>query len=295
MTLENNQWELGGVVFGDGCRIDHEPEVSPGYSDLRNQDTANPVLDSLSVGRDRRTPGIWQFKLFVNLLDFADALDALDELANVWDAADVRGRPGEVMALRYRFADRTRLVYGRPGRFSAPLNNLAHDGYIQITADFAMTDPRYFDDEENAVDVFALSADALTGFDVPFEAPIDFVGESTDPVEGKIIEVRGRKATPAIIEFHGPSIDPVVDVGIWQAKLNGIIPAGETITLDARPQKLSATRKDGSPVTGGMVSRTTRIADLVIPRGDYAVTHTSRDTMGLSKATVRWRNAYLAP
>lgn len=300
--LAEKQWELGGVVFGLDCRVQSDPDIQLPATSGRENDTANPVGDDLFMGRDRRTAGSWAFKLFVDEQEEAAALDALDELATVWDAEDVRTNPGVVMPLRYRLADRVRRVYGRPRRWTAPLSNGLLNGYIAITADFQLTVPLYFDDAEDSVEIGSRPAVSSDGFDVPldgFEAPIDFDGEAAPTYE--VLVVRGRKATPATVTFHGPSLNPKLDVGDWAIQLNTSIPENEEYTVDTRPWSMGLTSKDGTPLPGNIISRSTRLREMTLrcnPDGsprEYSAVHTASDTLGQSKVTVRWRNAHVSP
>lgn len=297
--LLEKQWELGGVVFGLDCRVQSDPEVGVPWNDVRSQDSINPVGDDTRMGRDRRSPGSWSFKLFVDQEDEADALDALDELATAWDADEIRANPDAVMALRYHLAGRTRRVYGRPRRWTAPLTNDLLNGYIVITADFQLRTGLYFDDMESSVEIDSRPTVSDGGFDVPFDAPIEFQGQS--PPREKPVIVTGRKATPVVVDFHGPSVNPVLELPDWRLQLNATIPAEETFTVDSRPWSLGVTRKDGSPVSASVLGRSTRLRELVLranPDGtprEHSAIYTTADTSGQSKVTVRWRNAHLSP
>lgn len=292
--LTEGQWELGGVVFGLGCPIQHEPNVSPGSAEVRTQNAINPVGDNIRMGRDRRTPGSWKFQLFTDQHDLTSALDTLDELATVWDAEDVRSTPDAVMALRYNLdGTRTRRVYGRPRRWTAPLDNRSLSGLIMITADFDMVSPLFFDDIEESEEVSSRPAESTGGFTAPFVTPLTTL-RSASPIE-RSITVRGRKSTPMMLDFHGPSLDPVFETPYWKAALRGSIPANEVITLDARPWVMAAYRSDGTTVSADMIPRTTLLSDLTLPKGEHRVSHTSKDTSGQSKVTVRWHNAHVSP
>lgn len=287
--LRDYQWELGGLVFGYDCAVDHEADSDPGSYSWRTQDTPSPTGDATVMGRDLIEPGTWNFKLFTNSDDDREALAELAKIAKVWRGDDVRGKPGEVMALRYGLGGRVRRVYGRPRRFAAPLTTELVSGLIRITSDFKTVSELFFDDIEESIPVTAI-APTTGGFEAPFETPL--TTENQLATRPHTFTVYGDQSTPMVVDFHGPSDDAFLEIdGERLIQLTGHIPPGVTITVDARPWKMSVYRNDGAGVAG-MLHRRSRLPRLLLTPGVHQATYGGYDETGASSATVKWRRAY---
>jgi hypothetical protein len=293
-TLLNYQWELGGVVFGADCPVDHESDVSPAYSGRRTDDQANPLADGINMGQEFMDPGVWQFKLFTNCSSEAEALDALAELAVAWRADDIRRLTGAaantVTTLRYRLADRVRCVFGRPRKFDAPLGVEYLGGNIKITADFQTVDDRYFDDFESYLDV-NFREPITGGFTSDFTAPVstDDTGVTNGPF---VFMVGGRLATPTAVDFIGPLDAPGLEIdGEPYIQFNQDIPANTTYTVDARPWVNSVLRSGGGGAAGALSPRS-RMPNMQLAPGAHSATLLGSTPTGTGHARIRWRGAY---
>lgn len=291
--LFNYQWELDGVVFGMGTDIEHEADVAPGEASWRTQDQSNPNGDGMIPGRDKIDPGVWSFKLWTNCDSEGEALAAVERLAGVWMADDVRSSPGKVLPLRYRLNDRTRVVYGRPRRFAAPLSSEFHSGRIAITCDFQTVSHLFFDDAENSLPRITAMAPTIGGFETPIVTPLSTLKTSVS--QPNTFTVGGSKPTPMVIDFHGPSTNALLDIdGLLQVRLSGDVAgdAAGTVTVDARPWVMSAFRADGAGVPG-LLSPRTRLPRLLLKPGTHVATYSADgDLTGTSYATIRWHSAY---
>lgn len=289
--LQNYQWELDGLVFGYNQPIEHEPDVAPGEQSFRTQDGTSPVGDANTFGRDKIEPGTWTFKLFTNVEDEAEAMTLRAQIRKVWRADGVRNTPGAVMPLRYRLGGgETRVVYGRPRRFASPLDNQILSGLAKITCDFRLASDLSFDDVERNYPIGSVAPTA-GGFESDFETPLtteEGIAQGTmDFVVG------GELDTPGIFDFHGPCSDPVIEIdgGAITIQLFGDIPPGITVTVDSRPWIMSTYRSDGAGVAG-LLSRRTRLPNLMLSPGPHYATYAADDPTGASGGTVRWRNAH---
>lgn len=287
--LRDHQWELGGVVFGQGASIGHEADVAPASYSWRTQTVASPVSDAKIFGRDRIEPGSWAFQLFTDADDEASALAELSRIAKVWRGDAVRHLPGEVMELRYRLAGRERVVFGRPRRFDAPLDNRLLSGYIPITCDFETTSELFFGPHEESYPIRA-AAPTTSGFIFPMVFPYSTDVElASRPYS---FNVTGDLPTPGIFDFIGPSRDPFIEIdGSMRIQLTGTIPFGVTVTVDARPWVMSIYRADGAGVSGLLDPRT-RLPRLTLTPGNHVATYGGYDETGASSGAVRWRPAY---
>jgi hypothetical protein len=287
--LDDFQWELGDVVFGLDQPIAHEADSDPGSYSWRTQTVSNPGGDGRSFGVDLIDPGTWNFRLYTDCEDDREALAELAKIAKVWRGDAVRRTSGAVMALRYALGGRTRVVYGRPRRFSAPLDNRMTSGLIMITSDFELASELYFDDVENSIEVGTLPP-STGGFESDFETPL--ATEESDATQPYAFTVDGELPTPGIFEFKGPAEDPwlLIDDSTL-IKLRGTIAYDTTITVDARPWVMSAYRHDGAGVAG-MLSRETILPRLLLEPGLHTAAYGGNDASGTSRATVRWRGAH---
>lgn len=288
MELRSNQFELDGLVFGANVPIDVE-EFTPGSYGTRSQDTSSPIGDGNSFGRDYFEPDAWSFKLFTNVEDEVEALALRSQIAQVWRGDDVRTRPGAVLPLRYSLGGRTRIVYGRPRRFDAPIDTRMYGGFIAITCDFKLASELTFDDAERSVSIRA-TAPTIGGFSFPVTFPL--ITEATLATRPNSFIVDTEQPTPMLVDFTGPSTDAFLEIdGVRVIQLTGDIPPGITLTVDARPWVMSVYRSDGSGV-GGMLSRRTRLPRLLLTPGPHQATYGGYDPTGASSAAVRWRKAY---
>lgn len=288
--LRDFQWELDGLVFGAYTPIEHEADSDPGSYSWRTQDGQAPGRDANTFGRDLIEPGTWNFKLFTNVDSEAEALAELARLAHVWRGNKVRGTVGAVMELRYARVGRTRRVYGRPRRFAAPQDNRALSGLVLVTCDFKLSSELFFDDVEDSTSLMSFQVPSTGGFETPVEAPLST--EEAEVSGAEVITVGGLEPTPIMVDFVGPNSDAFVEIdGTLRVQLQGEVPDGQTITVDARPWKNSVYRSDGVPVPSLLSSRT-RLPTLLLEPGQHTVIFGGGDETGRARAKVRWRKAY---
>lgn len=287
--LRNYQWELGGVVFGYDCPVEHESDVAPPEYSPRTEDQQNPFSDGMTPGIDFFEPGSWQFKLWTDEETEGGALAALAQLKMAWRGDAYRKEPGQATGLRYRLADRTRVVYGRPRRFSAPLATQYLFGRIDITADFQTVSELFFDDFEDYIEV-GHKEPTTGGFTAPFTFPLTSEeGAATAPYT---FAVGGELPTPALVDFVGPldSTGLLIDGEPFIA-FQQDIPAGVTVTVDARPWVTAVYRADGAPVAG-LLSPRSRMPAMQLEPGVHTATLLGSSPTGTGRAKVRWRGAH---
>lgn len=287
--LRNYQWELGGVVFGYDQPVDHETNVAPPDASMRTQDQPNPNGDGMTMGVDYTEPGVWQFQLFTNGETEADALASLEQLRMAWRGDAYRKLPGKATELRYRLNGRTRVVFGRPRRFSAPLAVEYLGGRIDITADFQTVSDLFFDDLEESIWVDHREPET-GGFVTPVTAPLSTIwSEVSQP---HVFTVGGIMPTPAVIEFHGPLDDSglLIDGKPFIA-FQQDIPADTVVTVDARPWVTAVSRADEGGVAG-LLSPRSRMPRMLLEPGAHSATLLGSSPTGTGRARVRWRGAH---
>lgn len=306
-VLGEKQYEIGGIVFGLGARVEVKSDGwTPGGPDLNRSDVKRASGDGVRFGRDRHGSATWGFDLFTNAdSEDADAeqqaWDALAELHNAWGDDDVRQTSGAVVPLRYRIAGQTRRVYGRPRRWTPSPNNLSLSGRIDVVADFNTVDHLVYEDDvvEEWIDI-APPDDPNAGLIPPFIPPVTTTPRSA-PRQGQIV-VGGTVPTPIELEFHGPVAEAKVEVPGkpasapgrqpfpgWTAGLKYAVLADDPVTLDAHPWVNAATKKSGG---GAEVTPRTRISRMWLPPGTHDVIFTGVDTTGSASVAVRFRNAH---
>lgn len=280
-------FELDGVLFGQSGDILVE-SFTPGGADKRTQDADAPMGNYRLFGRDFKTPPTWSWSLSTNRADEAGAFESLEAVADVWDR-EADEEPSGVTALRYRVNGRTRRIYGRPGRFLASSLDVRRlQGYIPIDCDFRAADTRHYEDVESAV-VLSMEPSHVGGLVSPLMSPLVSL-DASDSQAGQVV-IGGTMPTPLVIEITGQATRPWVEVdGLFRLDLDGTIADGDTVTLDARPWKLSATTAAGASVAGILLGK--RVSELVLPPGSYQIRYGATASTGGSSATVRWRPAF---
>lgn len=291
--MRDDQFELGGVLFGKDCPVDITDDGwNPGAGELRVPSDPNPTRSGVRFGRRLRGSALWEFKVFTNLEDEAPAWDALAELKEAWDADELDD--GGVVPLRYAIAGQTRRVYGQPRRWTPTINNDRIGGKIGAVCDFELIeDTVYEDDEQSVVVPLGLPFDPDAGIITPFIPPVTFDAGSVTR-ESEVV-IGGDKKTPVAITFEGPLTNAMVRIGGWSAGLVDYVQGGpeNAVTIDGRPWVVAATRRDGG---GARVDpRNTRISKMWLPPGAHQVVFTGESSTGAATATVTWRNALRTP
>ena len=110
--LANGQFEIDGVLFGgvwDNVKV---RSVQFPESNWSVQDSDNQFRPGTFMGQDLLRPGEFVFSLVTDAYTMDEAKAAADRLAAVWHKGGTR-KPGSLSTLRYRYGNRTRVVYGR--------------------------------------------------------------------------------------------------------------------------------------------------------------------------------------
>lgn len=288
--LFEKQFELGGVVFGAGAPVEII-SWTPGTPAARTQDVDNPVGDGIRMGRDTRGSATWTFSMYTNAESEEEAWETLAALAAAWDADEVRQEAGEVVPLRYCLAGQTRVIYGRPRRWSIVPTNMSLSGRIDIEADFATVDHRIYDDVLHTLPVTLtppLEVDA--GFLVPFTPP--FTTSAGSSQRESQVTIGGTVPTPIMVTFSGGS-NVAVRIGGWTAALVDPVLTTDPVTVDGRPWVRAATYMSGA--SARVSPRVTKISKMWLPPGTHEVVFTGTDPAGSASVLVSWRNANRTP
>lgn len=284
--LLEKQYELGGVVFGLGAPIDIEKFKPEGIA-WRTQDGDNPTGDHRDFGRDLLSVTDWGFELYTNAESEEEAYEFLAALEAVWRAPGIRDTPQAVMPLRFRLRGRERIVFVRPGRWSAPPDNASLTGYIPITCDVRRVDTLFYSVEERSLPV-GLTPSTVGGLTEPLMDPLQSL--AGPPPVTHVVEIGGTHPTWITVEFAGEMTEPKLEVAGWVAKWDGSMPYDQKVTIDPRPWKRNVMYKTGGSAAGKLNRRTHLDAMLLAP-GEYTVQFSAAVAGGSATATLRWRDA----
>lgn len=291
-VLKNYQFELGGVVFGIGAAVATNGDgFNPGDDDITTYDQEMQAADALAFGVDSRKPAPWTFAMHTDMARFPDvALADAAALEKVWRNA-VAKRTGEVLPLRYRVADRTRVVFGRPRHWSGGLSNRLLGGFIPIDAEFQRADTLFYDDDLRST---LVTNEPVTpgGLVSPIVSPI--VTLARGQRLGTIDDVGGDEPAPFIAEItagFGPAVNPKLWGDGWEIELIATIPAGMSVTVDTHPWGFKAIRSDGANLSGRMGAKTRFSKARLSPDGE-TLNYSAVDSSGTSRCTITWRPTF---
>jgi len=286
--LEDYQFELAGYRFGDGCPIfvDADGGFDPGTNTWLDQDSVSSLTGANRMGSDRRAAQVWSWTLHTNTDDPVEALAELGEMGRAWFGGDRSVRT--VHMLRYRIAERTRVIFGRPRELSYKPGRLIYAGYLPPTATFVKSDALHYDDEEQSVDM-RLGETTSGGFDWPAVWPLTF-NITSDVVEPWAIIVGGDAPTAPVIEIYGPVTNPTVTIGKLKMRFTGSLPEGGMVRIDARPWSSDIFRS--GPQGSLKLTADVRLASARLEPGAYDAVFTGEDDTGNARCRVLWRNAW---
>jgi hypothetical protein len=287
-VLSEMQFDLDGFVFGNGRDVFiDEKGFDPGDWQPTTQEGVNPITGARIFGRDTDSPATWTFACHVNREDTVTALASLAAMGAKWKSSKWRAT-GAVAMMRYCLGGRTRVVFGRPRRFSAKPDNLILGGYLPPLATFDLVDSNTYDEVEQFVDM-QLAPSVIGGFATPFEAPLTIEQEADSFQPGAMV-LGGDTEAGYAVDFFGPVTNPSVVIGNSTIGLTGTIPAGQSVTVDTRPWSQGMFPSAGA--RGVTLTAATRLARALVSPGAYQVIFRGTDATGTARCRVRWRNAH---
>lgn len=280
------RFRFDGVDFGDKLPL-FVTDFDQGTTEYRTNDTERSQGDGLIAGRDFLGGRTWGFSVSTNMRNLPDASTLESRLAAAWHNPKHRSKSLALVPLSYEMGGRWRRVYGRPSRYAGIRGDIqAVQGHGRIECDFRIHDPRYFDESETVLPLPIVPA-STGGLMAPLVAPLSTV-RSSAPRAG-YVDNKGTAETPLKAIFKGPITDPYVRAAAgWEIALNGSIPAGQSITVDA----FAGTVLRGTSPVAGMLTRKSRLSAAVLPVGISDLTFGGVDPTGTALVELRWRNAY---
>ncbi|MDX3224567.1 hypothetical protein [Streptomyces sp. ME19-01-6] len=294
------QFEIGGIVLGNGTHIPIGNIEGLGSPASRPQDVDNPTGDGTFPGQDFYGIRTLRFEAGVKTPgDPAMAADLLARLELALDDPGARTRPEGRHVLRGRWpGHRTRRMYGRLRRAEATSTTTAINGWIPLDVEFIGTDPRWYDDEPSHL---TLGLDQATKYKSP-DRTVDQAlcapagCDSADPLDrpGWITNY-GNVSTWPSIRVHGPIANP----RIWNTVTGRVLElglslrAGEWVEMETRPGTCWVLRNGKVNVANDLTPRS-RLDLFAIPRGRSETGWSGDDPTGTGRLEMSWRSAYTA-
>ena len=290
--MRNGEWTLAyGSESVDFGLTDSEAvfTAAPDLGDaaIAAADVARPRADGVAFGVDFRGGRTISVEVGIVRPSEAETLAAVERLARLWRADEVRSTPGATATLIARHGDRERLVYGRPRRFAQNIDHV-REGLAAVVCDFTAADDCFYSVSESSGTV-VLVPPPSGGLIAPLSSPLATT-ESSDRSMG--ITVGGSLPAWPVIEIEGPITNPVIDVvGLWRMEFRLTLAEGSTLVVDTRPWARTI-KRDGASVPGVISRTSTRLSKASLPPGSYEVALRGTSQTGSASARLSWRDTF---
>jgi hypothetical protein len=296
VDLQEGQWDLGGVLMGAGTPIRFKEITGLGWPGTRDSDVDQPSADGVFPGPDYYTARTIEFDGGITVAGDGPACEAI--LAQLQAAADdptIRLVGGATMPLRVRRpGSTTRRANGRLRRLAPEMATAIH-GRIEIDMAFEATDPTWYGDTEQTVDI-PLGWLSGGGFTAPVVAPIYVTSASGSADRPGWVTNAGTRDTWPVLRIHGPCSNVTIThvaSGRMLKLPTLVLTAGQWLELDSRPGQLSVTRETGGNAET-YLSAASRLDLFSLPPGTSELRWTAVDPTNTARLTVTWRDAYTA-
>ncbi|GHE80139.1 hypothetical protein GCM10014715_39390 [Streptomyces spiralis] len=296
IALEDYQFDVGGLAIGTGTLLPVGDVTGVGAPDRRTADVDNPTDDGGFPGLDLF--GIRTLSIEAGIRTPADpgqALDLLAQLQQITGTDSIRKTAGALATLRVKMPGRdTKCLFGRWRRVEPVSMSQAVYGWIPLTLEFAVTDPRWHGDQLQGLMLPLDISDDSQGFTAPVVAPITTGVSNPAERPGWITNEGDQPAWPTV-RFDGPVTNPkvwIVETGRY-LQLQTSLAAGERIDIDTRPGTRWVLR-NGSGNAAPALTSGSRMDLFQIPPGTSEVRWTATDYTNTCRLTVSWRDAYTA-
>ncbi|MFI0156234.1 hypothetical protein [Streptomyces lydicus] len=296
VDLQEGQWDLGGVLMGTGTSIRFKEVTGLGWPGTRESDVDRPSADGTYPGPDYYTARTIEFDANIRVAGNGPACEAI--LAQIQAAADdptIRLVGGATMPLRVRRpGSTTRRAFGRLRRCAPELAQAIH-GYIPVDMAFEATDPTWYGDVEQTVDI-PLGWMTGGGFTAPVVAPIYVTSASAAAERPGWVTNAGTRDTWPVLRIQGPCSNVTIThvaSGRVLSLPTLVLTAGQWLELDTRPGQLSVVRENGGNAET-YLSPASRLDLFSLPPGTSEMRWTAVDPTNSARLTVTWRDAYTA-
>jgi hypothetical protein len=290
------QYDIGGVVIGDGTTVQVIETTGLGRPPVRDSDVDQPSMDGQFAGPDYWTGRQIQFDSAIRIPGQADAChDMVAALQAATDPAAVRLVGGQGLPLRVKRPGRpTKRLTVRARRLDPEYRQVIH-GYVPLDMEFLAHDPTWYADEETTTE---LPLGWLTGggFAAPVTAPI-FVQDGTVAADrpGWVTNLGDADAWP-IIRITGPCSNVTIThvaSGRSLALPALTLDAGQWVEIDTRPGYRTVTWDNGGNASA-YLTPASRIDLFTIPPAQSEMRWTAFDGTNTARLRLTWRDAYIA-
>lgn len=281
VTLRENQYQIGDMLFGDGTPVRVTAFEPQGY-DVNVRDRNLDLSDEVSFGFDSMTPKPIAFEMAV--LDnyvmalgpgnipagWQSGMDILEQLKFEWRSDRERKVWNSLKPLRYKRNGPARIIYGRPRKFTENKTRLGGE-FIPVVAEFMPVDTMSYSDQEFGT---------LAKIGTP----------------GSLVRTAGDGITWIQFLIEGPITKPKIMVsGLWEIELDVTLAAGKVIEVNSAPWQRRVIDSDSNYLSAKLIGDSVYLSDMFVPPGTTAtVSLIGTGTSGATQCVATWRNAYLA-
>ncbi len=294
------QYEIAGVLFGDGTALRVEDITGLGKAGERAGDVEIPAGHGAFPVVDYLEPRTVSFQMQAVGATAAQAMGSMRQLGQAWSPSDVT-TPGTTTPLRVHLPGfGPYFLIGRPRRFEAVITDVVV-GVIGIVADYVAHDPLFYSDEQTVT--LSLGGTVTStgqgqtsygkGVQAPLVAPLVLNAAPGAPA-GAVdrpgaVRVVGNAPIWPEYEFLGPVLGPRLQIGPYVLSFPELnLGVDQVLRIVTHPVRRSVTVNGASRYT--LLARGTRLRNLT--PGLYDLRFTARTYDSRARATVRWRSGF---
>jgi hypothetical protein len=302
-TLTAGQYSIG--TEGSSAAFVYGGSVSPWANNIQVSSTSVDtgtvnVQDQAVVGQDGLQFGVDTYPGMVvtqqgqaySPAAVAAAMDSYSALAGAWNNPAVRLADGAVQVLRayYRGSSVVRRTYGR-GRKIMPSYGMVNQGLVPWTAQFQSADNTWYEDVKSSLTLTAVPSFRGT-LAPPWTPPLQLA--ATSNYQQNTIVNSGSLPTWPVIQFNGPVSYPGITYVNTPVSIGyqGILAAGQSLTIDTRPWARTALLNSGASVAGYLTG--SPMLSMQVQPGATVTHYTGQDYTGSSTCVIQWRSATLS-
>ena len=302
-TLTAGQYSIG--TEGSSAAFVYGGSVSPWANNIQVSSTSVDtgtvnVQDQAVVGQDGLQFGVDTYPGMVvtqqgqaySPAAVAAAMDSYSALAGAWNNPAVRLADGAVQVLRayYRGSSVVRRTYGR-GRKIMPSYGMVNQGLVPWTAQFQSADNTWYEDVKSSLTLTAVPSFRGT-LAPPWTPPLQLA--ATSNYQQNTIVNSGSLPTWPVIQFNGPVSYPGITYVNTPVSIGyqGILAAGQSLTIDTRPWARTALLNSGASVAGLLTG--SAMLSMQVQPGATVVHYGGQDFTGQSYCVITWRSATLS-
>lgn len=289
-TLQEEQWEIDGYVFGGNGN--HRKNVFVlhsgmdfGSAGIRTQDVSRAGADGFTMGRDYVDAP--EIQLTLGVEHPSNVWGELEKLARAWRPS-TRLDPGQMSVLRYMRNGVVYRYYGRPRKIATKPAVNKNDQLQVVEVSFQRADPLTYVEEGqagNSVTLRLIPSMASGGVVFPVTFPVTWANKSQARASG--VTVRSTFPTPFEAWIKGPVTGTLSNIVLsgpgWTFKVNTTLAWDQTLYINTRTQVI---QRNGVAIPGAL-SRDSRLSARLQP-GTTTINFDGVDPSNTATARVVW-------